>query len=162
MANYNRTRLRPIDNTIANLYLDPQGNLNNTGAYARSFSFRGRNCLSPVGDLENNNMIYVDTLTPATAFRGGGTVHSCIPLGRDFYSSDNETLLAPSEISFFINVSGKYGTNKTAIDEFGGPVTFTSPSHASGGPLNVTTSVVVCTPFGYHTYTPFTYTKNAP
>lgn len=158
MANYNRTRLRSINNNITNEYLLSSGGIATTGVNAITFSFRGRNRLSPVGDLENNNMIYVDTLDPEEAFRGGGTVHLCYPLARDFYSLDNETPLAPSEISFFINASRKYGTNKTALDVFGGnPVNFTSPSHTS----NVTTSLVVCTPFGYHTYTPFIYTNIA-
>ena len=154
MANYNRTRLRPIDNTIANSYLDSQGNLNTTGDYARSFSFRGRNCLSPVGDLEDNNFVTIDSISPGTGFTGGVTSQD-INFYKDYLSLNGE-YLDPSLIKIFIGVSKKYATT-TQNGDFGAYATFNAPTAATAG----TTYIVVCTPFGYQNFD-FTYSDDAP
>ena len=153
MANYNRTRLRPIDNTIANLYLS-NGTLESTGSLAISFSFRGRNCLSPIGDLENNNLVAIDTIDPGVGFTGGATLQNIYPV-KDLINLDGSMLL-PSLIKIFIGLPKKYATSSTNSG-FGDPITFNSPTSLTAG----STYIVMCTPFGYQNYN-FTYTDDAP
>ena len=153
MANYNRTRLRSIDHTIQNSYLNSQGDLDTTYNLARTFSFRGRNCLSPIGDLENNNNVAIDSI-----YTGEGSIFTGLTQDINFLKdliNLNGEYLNPELMKVFIGVSRKYVTPSQNGD-FGPFATFIAPQHSSV----VTTYIVVSTPFGYQNFD-FFYTNNA-
>ena len=154
MANYNRTRLRSIDNTVANSYLTADGTPESTGSLARTFSFRGRNCLSPIGDLENNNLVLLDSVEPAIGWTGGSTGQS-LQFVKDLINLDG-SMLSITLIKIFIAGTTKYVTAVTN-GGFGDPVTFNAPAYGTIG----TYSIVVCTPFGYYNNT-FSYSNIQP
>lgn len=155
MENYNRTRLRSINQTAANAYLTAAGTVGSTGGYARTFSFRGRSRLSPATWLENNNLQQIDTLDPAIGFTGGGTVNSAYGSNGDWLSLDGN-LMPASEIVFFIGSNKKYAT-ATSNFGFGAGVEFTAPTGSAG-----VTSVIMCTPYGYTIENAFEYSNIAP
>lgn len=153
MANYNRTRLRSIDHTIQNSYLNSQGDLDTTYNLAHTFSFRGRNCLSPIGDLENNNNVAIDSI-----YTGEGSIFTGLTQDINFLKdliNLNGEYLNPELMKVFIGVSRKYVTPSQNGD-FGQFATFIAPQHSSV----VTTYIVVSTPFGYQNFD-FFYTNNA-
>ena len=154
MANYNRTRLRSIDHTIQNSYLNSQGDLDTTYNLARTFSFRGRNCLSPIGDLENNNLVGIDSIYTGTGFTGGNTSQD-INFTRD-YINLNGDFLDPLLMKVFIGVSKKYVTPYQNGD-FGTYASFFAPTAGTAG----ATYIVLCTPFGYQNFS-FAYSNDAP
>ena len=157
MENYNRTRLRSINNTIANAYLPPAGGSGSTGDYARTFSFRGRSRLSPVTFLENNNLQAIDTMDPSFGFTGGNVDQYVYGSNGDWVSLDG-TPMPASEIVFFIGVSKKYITASQTNDGFGSAVMFTVPLYATP----VVTYIIMCTPYGYTSKWDFEYTNIAP
>lgn len=155
MENYNRTRLRSINQTVANAYLPATGGAGSTGDYARTFSFRGRSRLSPATWLENNNLQQIDTLDPAIGFTGGGTVNSAYGSVGDWLSLDGN-LMPASEIVFFIGSNKAYVT-ATSNFGFGAGVEFTAPAASA-----TVTYLIMCTPYGYTTQNYFEYSNIAP
>lgn len=154
MENYNRTRLRSINQTVGNSYLTADGGSGSTGDYARTFSFRGRSRLSPATWLENNNLQQIDTLDPAIGFTGGGTVNTAYGAIGDWVSLDG-SIMPVSEIVFFIGSNKKYVTATSNIGSNAG-VEFTAPTGSVG-----VTYVVMCTPYGY-VENAFEYSNIAP
>jgi hypothetical protein len=162
MANYNRTKLRSIDNTIANQYLVEGVNSGSTAMLAITFSFRGRNRLSPIGDLENNHQIYIDTTDPGVGYSvdGGQTPQLIYPYANTYIALNStiavEVLLNASEIKIYCRETRKFATNITVNSST--EIGFDAPAY-SGAPGAVT--LVLCTPYGWANF-PFEYQNGAP
>lgn len=162
MANYNRTKLRSINSNVANSYPNPGTVDASTGAYAITFFFRGRNCLSPIGDLENNHQIYVDTVDPGIGWSidGGQTPQIIYPLSNVYTALNstvsNEVLLNANDIKIYCRQTRKFATNITvnSTTEIG----FNAPTYV-GAPEIVT--LVLCTPCGWTDFA-FEYQNGAP
>ena len=162
MANYNRTRLRSIDNTFANQYLVEGGAPGSTGILAITFSFRGRNRLSPIGDLENNHQIYIDTADPGVGYSidGGQTPQLIYPYSNTYIALNstiaNEVLLDANDIKIYCRQTRKFATNITVNSST--EIGFDAPSYG-GAPGAVT--LVLSTPYGWTDFA-FEYQNGAP
>ena len=162
MANYNRIKLRSIANTFVNQYLVEGGAPGSTGFLSITFSFRGRNRLSPIGDLENNHQIYIDTTDPGVGYSidGGETPQLLYPYANTYVALNstiaNEVLLDASEIKIYCRQTRKFATNITVNSST--EIGFDAPSYA-GAPGAVT--LVLCTPYGWTDFA-FEYQNGAP